>query len=122
MCKIEGERKEDSEGWGVLWGLVAKQIIHTQTTPFQYRAEAEGQKKGREMPCLPSAFAFTILPMAPAAWVRHSFDLSLYFSLAIFFFSILSLTLMLFIWPLSAAAYRLTSHSLTLTYPHFFFF
>lgn len=27
----------------------AKQIIHTQTTPFQYRAEAQGQKKG-EMP------------------------------------------------------------------------
>lgn len=26
-----------------------KQIIHTQTTPFQYRTEAQGQKKG-EMP------------------------------------------------------------------------
>lgn len=33
-----------AEGWAR-----AKQIIHTQTTPFQYRAEAQGQKKG-EMP------------------------------------------------------------------------
>lgn len=49
-----------AEGWAR-----AKQIIHTQTTPFQYRAEAQGQKKG-EMPVsllLSLCAALLLLPL-----------------------------------------------------------